>query len=122
VAFSLAGAVPERELAYAAEGYKDTTRVAGSDPNLWADIFLTNTDEIIKASRSFERYFKDIIKALSEKRYSKTVNMLRQLSRSAINSAMAKANSGLIIAIDGPAGSGKSTVSKLIAKIWASCI
>ncbi len=65
VAFSLAGAIPEKELACAAEGFKDTTRVASSDPYLWADIFLTNKKEAIKACRLFECSYKDILKALS---------------------------------------------------------
>ena len=65
VAFSLAGAIPEKELAYAAEGFKDTTRVASSDPYLWADIFLTNKKEAIRACRMFEGSYKNILKALS---------------------------------------------------------
>lgn len=65
-AYSLAGAVPERDLAYAAEGFKDTTRVASSDPALWADIFLTNKKELIKASKAFEGYYKKVIKVLSK--------------------------------------------------------
>ena len=65
-AYSLAGAVPERDLAYAAEGFKDTTRVASSDPALWADIFLTNKKELIKASKAFEGYYKKVVKVLSK--------------------------------------------------------
>jgi prephenate dehydrogenase len=66
VAFSLAGAIPERELIYAAEGFKDTTRVASSDPDLWADIFLTNKKEAIKACRMFENSYNGIVKALAK--------------------------------------------------------
>lgn len=78
VAFGLAGAVPEKELKYAAEGFKDTTRVASSDPELWADIFLTNKKEVLKAGRAFEKYYKDILKAISRGDYSKTVNVLKR--------------------------------------------
>lgn len=76
VAFSLAGAVPAREIAYAAEGFKDTTRVASSDPRLWADIFLTNKKEIMRSSRMFEKYYKNLIKALSRDDYSGVVKIL----------------------------------------------
>lgn len=76
VAFSLAGAVPGREMAVAAEGFKDTTRVASSDPELWADIFLTNKKAILKAGSMFERYYRDILKAISEGDYRRTVRML----------------------------------------------
>ena len=78
VAFGLAGAVPEKELQYAAEGFKDTTRVASSDPELWADIFLTNKEEILRAGRLFEKYYKDILKAVAEGDYAATVNVLRR--------------------------------------------
>lgn len=77
-AFGLAGAVPEKELQYAAEGFKDTTRVASSDPELWADIFLTNNIEIVKAGRLFEKYYKDILNAVAEGDYSKTVSLLKR--------------------------------------------
>ncbi len=78
VAFGLAGSVPLRELQYAAEGFKDTTRVASSDPELWADIFLTNKREILKAGRLFERYYKDILKAISKGDHKRTVNFLKK--------------------------------------------
>lgn len=78
VAFSLAGMVPEKELRYAAEGFKDTTRVASSDPRLWADIFLTNKKQILKSSRMFEKYYKKIIGALSKSRYSEMVRLLKK--------------------------------------------
>lgn len=78
VAFGLAGSVPLRELQYAAEGFKDTTRVASSDPELWADIFLTNKKEILKAGRLFESYYKDILKAISKGDHKKTVNFLKR--------------------------------------------
>jgi prephenate dehydrogenase len=78
VAFGLAGAVPENELQYAAEGFKDTTRVASSDPELWADIFLTNRDHILKSGRLFDRYYKNILNAVSRLDRSATVSALRK--------------------------------------------
>jgi prephenate dehydrogenase len=78
VAFSLAGSVPEKELAYAAEGFRDTTRVASSDPRLWADIFLTNKKEILKAGRLFEKYYRQTLKAVYQGSYSKMVDVLKK--------------------------------------------
>ena len=78
VAFGLAGSVPLKELQYAAEGFKDTTRVASSDPELWADIFLTNRREILKAGRFFEGYYKGILKAISKGDRLKVVNFLKR--------------------------------------------
>lgn len=78
VAFSLAGAVPDKELVYAAEGFKDTTRVASSDPRLWADIFIANRKEVIRACRLFEKSYKSILKALSNNSYSSVVSILKK--------------------------------------------
>lgn len=78
VAFGLAGAIPEKEFPYAAEGFKDTTRVASSDPLIWADIFLTNRREILKAGEAFERYYKGILKAVADGNYSRTVSFLKR--------------------------------------------
>jgi len=64
MAFGLAGSVGLADLKYAAEGFRDTTRVASSDPKLWADIFLTNRIEIIASSRAFEMNLKRILTAL----------------------------------------------------------
>ncbi len=76
VAFSLAGAIPEKDMMYAAEGFKDTTRVASSDPSLWADIFLTNKKEALKACRLFETAYKNILKALSAEDYKGIIKAL----------------------------------------------
>jgi len=64
VAFSLAGSVDTADLKYAAEGFRDTTRVASSDPGLWADIFLTNRKDILASSRAFEKNLKSILAAI----------------------------------------------------------
>lgn len=64
VAFSLVGAVPAETIACAAEGFKDTTRIASSDPALWADTFLTNKKEVAIAARTFAKYFNGLVKTL----------------------------------------------------------
>jgi len=78
VAFSLAGAISEKDFVYAAEGFKDTTRVASSDPKLWADILLSNRLQILKSARTFWKYYRDIIKNLSKNDYAGTVRLLKK--------------------------------------------
>lgn len=77
VAFSLAGAVPIKDLSLAAEGFKDTTRVASSDPALWADIFLSNRLQLIRSGRMFEKYYREVVRALSKKDYPAIVRLLK---------------------------------------------
>ena len=78
VAFGLVGSVPSQELQYAAEGFKDTTRTASSDPELWADIFLTNRKEVLKAGRLFEKNYKYILNAISRGDRRRMVNFLKK--------------------------------------------
>lgn len=52
VAFSLVKAALQGDpsaAACAGKGFRDTTRIAGSDPDLWADIFLENRSEVVAA-------------------------------------------------------------------------
>lgn len=54
LAYAAIGSVPPGFLKFAASGLKDTTRIASSDPALWADIFLTNRKHLLAAIASFE--------------------------------------------------------------------
>jgi len=48
-----AAMVHESWLQYAATGYRDTTRVAAGDPELWTAIFTENTDQLAAATDQF---------------------------------------------------------------------
>lgn len=76
MAFSLALAVPDSDLEYAAEGFKDTTRVASSDPRLWADILLSNREHIMKAVRLFDITCKRFVRSLSKNDYAGIVKLI----------------------------------------------
>lgn len=78
VAFSLAGAAAPEDIVHAAEGFKDTTRIASSDPELWADIFLTNRRQIASAAADFKRYSEGLLRAVSKGDYKGTVRMLKK--------------------------------------------
>src|SRR5207247_219235 len=54
VAAALAAAVPAELLTVAAGGYRDGTRVAGSDPDLWTSIFLENRQPVLDALADFQ--------------------------------------------------------------------
>ncbi len=77
ISFSLAGAAPEETLQYAAEGFRDTTRIASSDPLLWADIFLTNKKGLEKACSEFEIYFKKMKNAISGHSMKELIKLLK---------------------------------------------
>ena len=54
---------------FAGSSFRDFTRIAGSSPIIWLDIFLTNRDQIVAAIEDLEeglRYMKDLVKRQDE--------------------------------------------------------
>lgn len=42
-------------LSLAGSGFRDLTRIAGSDPKMWRDIFIANKRELLKQSHAFQQ-------------------------------------------------------------------
>ena len=53
IAAALAAATPEATLAFTAGGWRDSTRIAAGDPELWADILLDNAGGVGDAMKRF---------------------------------------------------------------------
>ena len=66
VAFALANTVPEALLGFSSGGFKDTTRLAGSDERLWSDIFLSNRKNVAEAIGIFEKSLQHLRLALKK--------------------------------------------------------
>jgi prephenate dehydrogenase len=69
LAYSLAGALAQTPLAGAAQalhggGLRDTTRIAASSPELWADIFLDNQEELLAAWSQWSLQLQEMQQAL----------------------------------------------------------
>lgn len=77
-AFSLIESVPQQYLKFASRGLKDTTRIASSDRELWADIFLSNRKNILKGIAVLERNLASIKSALNNKDRKSLVKILKR--------------------------------------------
>lgn len=55
MATALINSVSDKSLKFAAGGFKDATRIAASDPDIWRDICVTNRRQILKSLDRFER-------------------------------------------------------------------
>ncbi len=60
IAYTIVGTADDMEkdtgadvIKYAAGGFRDFTRIAGSDPVMWRDIFLNNTDAVLDCLQRF---------------------------------------------------------------------
>tara|TARA_A100001011_G_C14283993_1_gene832811 strand:+ start:1133 stop:2038 length:906 start_codon:yes stop_codon:yes gene_type:complete len=60
---------------YSAGGLRDFTRIASSDPLMWRDIFIDNSENIIKILNKFSKNIEDFKKAISEKNGNKLIKI-----------------------------------------------
>ncbi len=60
---------------YSAGGLRDFTRIASSDPLMWRDIFIDNSENIIKILDEFSRNIDDFKKAITEKNGDKLLKI-----------------------------------------------
>ena len=51
----------------AAGGFRDFTRIASSDPNMWHDICLANRDALIEALKDYQRNLDDLLSAIDKR-------------------------------------------------------
>ncbi len=73
IAYALIGCIMEHQntgdaiIKYAGGGLKDYTRIAGSDPVMWKDIFVTNSKEILNSIDRFSRTIESLSRMIREK-------------------------------------------------------
>ena len=61
---------------YSASGLRDFTRIAASDPIMWRDIFIDNSENILKVLNRFSESLDEIKKAVQSKSTDKLNNIL----------------------------------------------
>jgi prephenate dehydrogenase len=69
LAAALAAATPTNLLPLAAGSWRDTTRVAGSDPKLWQPIFAANRDRVLEALDRFSQVLAGVRENLEQTDY-----------------------------------------------------
>ena len=60
---------------YSAGGLRDFTRIASSDPLMWRDIFIDNSENILKILDEFSKNIDDFKKAITEKNGDKLIKI-----------------------------------------------
>ncbi|MBA7660171.1 Cyclohexadienyl dehydrogenase [subsurface metagenome] len=64
----------EKVLSLMGEGFRDTTRIAASPPNMWQEICLANREEISKAIKRFKEILSEMEEALSKEEKDKLLH------------------------------------------------
>ena len=63
---------------YSAGGLRDFTRIAASNPTMWKDIFIDNSDLIIDAINHFSRNLEEFKKTIAEKDGKKLLSIFEK--------------------------------------------
>ena len=66
VAYALMHVIPAEYIRFAAGGLKDTTRIAGSESELWCDILLNNRANLLKVIDAFKERVNEIETAIKK--------------------------------------------------------
>ena len=60
---------------YSAGGLRDFTRIAASDPIMWRDIFIDNSENILKTLNNFSDNLEELKQAIKEKNGDKLIKI-----------------------------------------------
>ena len=77
IAYGLMATVPQEFIEFAATGFKDTTRIASSDPKIWNDICMENSKNIIHVIDEFVKVlakYRKFIASKDEKNFMESLN------------------------------------------------
>ena len=122
VAFAYLQTITPEHIRHAAGGFRDFSRIAASDPAMWAPIFTQNGAAVLAALDDLEVELKRLRELISAGRREDLVQLIEESRRrrrafgqpSGIDAAAVIPVP--VIAIDGPSGSGKGTVAAAVAE------
>lgn len=77
IAFSLINSIPDKYMKFGASGLKDSTRIALSDGQIWADIFLSNKKELLVSIKSFESQLKKLKTIIQKNKRSQILHFAK---------------------------------------------
>jgi prephenate dehydrogenase len=81
ISFSLTGFVPKAYLKFAATSFRDLTRVSNSPAAVWADILISNKNNVIQDSEKFIKIlekFKELIKKEKKEEIFKLITSINR--------------------------------------------
>ena len=81
IASALAVMISDGRLDFAASGFRDTTRIASGDPDLWAAILKANADAVLESLGRFEHTIEKFREAIGSDDSGDLKNLLMEGKR-----------------------------------------
>ena len=78
LAAGLAGILPDEYRSFTGTGFRDSTRIAAGDPQLWAAIFLQNRTALCQAMVEVTQRFEEFLDAIVHQNTKKLIDLLTQ--------------------------------------------
>ena len=90
IAFAMINSIKSQEhgkdyLALAGPGFRDFTRIAASDPQMWRDILLANRDELLAQSKIFQQSLQSLEQLMSNGSGDALQSLISQASETRAN-------------------------------------
>jgi len=76
ISYALSHAVPTEDLRIAGTGFKDTTRIAKSNPDMWSDIFMDNKNSLLKSISAFKKTLSELESDIKKNKRSQLTKKL----------------------------------------------
>ncbi|MSR31507.1 MAG: prephenate dehydrogenase/arogenate dehydrogenase family protein [Gemmataceae bacterium] len=81
IAYALAGLLDPNLAKFTGGGFRDTTRVAGSDPLLWTEIFRSNRGPLLESIKPFLKQLGAIEQAISQDNRTELMRLLTEANQ-----------------------------------------
>tara|TARA_B100001741_G_scaffold135284_2_gene111476 strand:- start:936 stop:1838 length:903 start_codon:yes stop_codon:yes gene_type:complete len=88
IAFTIVGTASDLEMdikndviRFSATGFRDFTRLASSDPTMWRDVFINNTDSVLEMLQRFNEDLTELQKLIRKKDSSKLYDFFSRTKR-----------------------------------------
>lgn len=78
LASALAAATPTEHLTLAASGWRDTTRIASGDAELWTEILKQNSHAVVEALDAVQLKLQDLIEAIRQGDWQVVTSLLKE--------------------------------------------
>ena len=78
IAFGLMGIIPKKYLPFCGQGLKDTTRIAASTPQVWLDICMANSRNIIQVIDECVSQLSAVRKTINTKETRELLKLLQE--------------------------------------------